>query len=236
MATNKEKLSRSKVEKLNESQKLTHDEFTNYLKYVVGRKGKTPDHLTRSLERRVQLFVREHMNPDFTCVYDYDDIVYLNEVLKKLKNNKEWANYSQRSGSTFTSSLKHYINFLNYRKDHVIPQPPCSPDSYKEGKVSYVHAIGYERNQKARKACIAHYGYKCTVCGFDFEKIYGANGKDFIEVHHIVPIHERKGEYKVDPIRDLRPLCSNCHSMVHRRNPVYKIEEIKKFLTDSTNG
>jgi Predicted restriction endonuclease len=220
----------SNVEKLNESQELMHIEFTNYLIGVVGRKGKTPAHLTESLERRVQIFAREHVNPSFTCVYDYSDTNFLQTILESLKNNHEWYDYSKRHGSTLTSSLEHYINFLNYRKDHVIPQPTCSPDSYKEGRISYVHAVGYERNQDARKACIAHYGCKCAICGFDFEKVYGEIGRDFIEVHHIVPIHERKGEYTVDPITDLRPLCSNCHSMVHRRKPVYSIDELKDML------
>lgn len=220
----------SRVEILNESQELMHNEFTLYLIRVAGRKGKTPAHLTESLERRVQIFAREHVDPSFTCVYDYSDTNFLQRILEKLKNNPEWFDYSKRSGSTLTSSLEHYIYFLNYRKNHIIPQPLSTPDSYKEGRVSYVHAVGYERNQDARKRCIAHYGCKCAVCGFDFEKAYGENGKDFIEVHHIIPIHERKGEYIVDPIRDLRPLCSNCHSIAHRRNPVFSIDELKDML------
>lgn len=230
MAIDKGKILKSKVEKLNEHQQLMHNEFANYLKYVIGRKGKTPAHLTESLERRVQIFARKHIDHSFTCIYDYTDADFIQKILKGLKNNPEWFDYNKRSGSTFTSSLDHYINFLNYRKNHKIPQPLSIPDSYKEGRVSYVHAIGYERNQKARKACIAHYGCRCAVCGFDFENAYGEIGKEFIEVHHIVPVHERKGEYKVDPVRDLRPLCSNCHSMIHRRNPVFSIDELKKML------
>ena len=222
--------SNSKVEKMNEHQKLMHEEFTNYLIGVVGRKGKTPAHLTESLERRVQNFAREHVDSSFTCVYDYEDTVFLQNILESLRNNREWSDYNKRNGSSHTSSLKHYINFLNYRRNHIIPKPLSVPDSYKEGRVSYVHAIGFERNQDARKACIAHYGCKCAICGFDFEKVYGETGKDFIEVHHIVPIHERKGEYKVDPVRDLRPLCSNCHSIAHRRNPVFSIDELKNML------
>ena len=49
-----------------------------------------------------------------------------------------------------------------------------------------------------------------------FEEVYGEVGRGFIEVHHIVPISERGGDYIVDPIRDLIPLCSNCHAMIHR--------------------
>ena len=74
-----------------------------------------------------------------------------------------------------------------------------------------------------------YYGCKCSVCGFDFEKEYGELGRGFIEVHHIVPLSTIRDEYVVDPIRDLRPLCSNCHSMVHRREPVVSVEDLKNM-------
>ena len=218
----------SSVEPLTEEQKTTHNEFTWYLVDVVGLK--TPEHLTESLERRAQIFARENIGASFTCVYDYSDTSFIQKILDDLKNNSDWMHYNKRHAGTITNSLQHYINFLHYRKDHRIHEPVSEPDSYKEGRISYVHAVGYERNQEARKACIAHYGCRCAVCGFDFEKAYGEIGKDFIEVHHIVPIHERKGEYKVDHIKDLLPLCSNCHSMIHRRNPVYSPDELKAML------
>lgn len=216
----------SKVEELTIAQQRKHDEFTNYLVSIKGLK--TPQHQTESLERRVQIFIRECINPEFTCVYDCRDEEFLKSVVEKIRNNIDWSAYNKRHAGTLTSSLNHYLDYLGY--EGIIKPDVKSPDEYKEGRVSYVHAVGYERNQDARKACIAHYGCKCAICGFDFEKVYGEIGKDFIEVHHIVPVHERKGEYKVDPIRDLRPLCSNCHSMIHRRNPVYKIEDIEKRL------
>lgn len=216
----------SKVEELTIAQERVHDEFTNYLTSVKGLK--TPQHQTESLERRVQIFIRECIDPNFSCVYDCRDEKFLKTVIQKLKDDKDWSVYNKRHAGTLSTSLNHYLNFLDY---HGVIKPCAKePDDYNEGRVSYVHAVGYERNQDARKACIAHYGCKCAICGFDFEEAYGDIGKDFIEVHHIVPIHERNGEYKVDPIKDLRPLCSNCHSMIHRRNPVYTIEDIKKRL------
>lgn len=86
----------------------------------------------------------------------------------------------------------------------------------------------HERDHGARLKCIEHYGCKCAICGFDFEAQYGDVGKDFIEVHHIVPISSTKGEHDVDPINDLIPVCSNCHSIIHRRRPYpYLPEDIK---------
>ncbi len=57
-----------------------------------------------------------------------------------------------------------------------------------------------------------------------FEEVYGEKAKDYIEVHHIVPISERGGDYMVNPIKDLIPLCPNCHAMVHYG---FSLEELK---------
>lgn len=76
-----------------------------------------------------------------------------------------------------------------------------------------------------------HYGYKCAICGFDFESQYGEVGKEFIEVHHIVPISSTAGEHDVDPINDLIPVCSNCHSILHRRRPEpYLPDEVRLMI------
>ena len=52
----------------------------------------------------------------------------------------------------------------------------------------------------------------------NFEQVYGELGKDYIEVHHLHPVSQ--GERQVNPIEDLIPLCSNCHSMIHRLEDV----------------
>lgn len=226
----------SKKEDLTEAQNRVHERFTNYLIDVVGLK--TPHHQTESLERRVQIFIRERINSAFTCAYDNRDIQFLEGIIEQIKNDSEWSDYNRRHAGTLVSSIKHYIEFLRYQDGHnkggnnVSIAKIIYPDAYKEGRISYVHAVGYERNKGAREACIRHYGCQCAVCGFNFEKMYGDIGRDFIEVHHIVPIHKRSGEYIVDPIKDLRPLCSNCHSMIHRRNPVFGLDELKELLKD----
>jgi 5-methylcytosine-specific restriction protein A len=61
--------------------------------------------------------------------------------------------------------------------------------------------------------------------------MYGDLGKGFIHVHHIVPISEIGTSYKVDPIKDLVPVCPNCHSMMHRLNPVITIADLKSIIT-----
>jgi hypothetical protein len=49
-------------------------------------------------------------------------------------------------------------------------------------------------------------------------------------VQHVIPIAQVGAEYHLHPIRDLRPVCPNCHAVIHRREPPFSIEEIKQML------
>ena len=90
----------------------------------------------------------------------------------------------------------------------------------------------YERNREAREICIAAHGCRCSVCGMDFEQMYGDIGRGFIHVHHIVPISTIGAEYKLDPVKDLVPVCPNCHAMLHRYGirKTLTIEELKESI------
>lgn len=99
-----------------------------------------------------------------------------------------------------------------------------------EGAKKQVTVNAYERSSQARQECINKYGYKCVICDFDFEKIYGEIGQNFIHVHHIKPLSEIDKEYEINPINDLRPVCPNCHAMLHRKVPAYSIEEMKSVI------
>lgn len=63
----------------------------------------------------------------------------------------------------------------------------------------------------------------------DFEAAYGEVGKGFIHVHHVVPISSIGKEYELDVEKDLVPVCPNCHYMLHRKDPPYTVEEMKKM-------
>jgi 5-methylcytosine-specific restriction enzyme A len=111
-----------------------------------------------------------------------------------------------------------------------MPEQILDSEIYSEGHTEKIHVNRYERNQIAREKCIEHYGYRCSVCGFGFEEFYGEIGKEYIHVHHVVPISEIGQQYVVDPIRDLRPVCANCHGMLHRGERVMKINELKDII------
>jgi 5-methylcytosine-specific restriction protein A len=90
------------------------------------------------------------------------------------------------------------------------------PGTYPEGAVSRVEVNRYERSPDARGVCLAFHGLVCAACGFSFEIAYGEIGKDFIHVHHVVPVSQLGSGYQLDPVTDLVPLCANCHAMAHQ--------------------
>lgn len=105
-------------------------------------------------------------------------------------------------------------------------------EGYPEGAVANVRVNRYERDPRNRGLCIAAYGTECRVCGFDFERSYGQLGSGFIHVHHIRPLSMSATGYIVNPVRDLVPLCPNCHSMVHRQHPPLLPDQLRAILKD----
>jgi len=101
---------------------------------------------------------------------------------------------------------------------------------YREGAVRQVLVNAYERDRAARQACISHYGAACVACGLQFEQRYGVLGAGFIHVHHVIPLSELGPNYKLDPVRDLRPVCPNCHAMLHRERPPLSIERLRDII------
>jgi hypothetical protein len=114
----------------------------------------------------------------------------------------------------------------------LLPDELIEPRDFPEGGRKSIIVNGYERNVRAREACIKHFGPLCSVCGLDFEQRYGRLGNGFIHVHHIVEIAKIGKQYKVNPKKDLRPVCPNCHAMLHRNDPMLSIEELNALLTD----
>jgi len=102
---------------------------------------------------------------------------------------------------------------------------------YKDGAIKEYYGKRYERNPENRRKAIEFHGLNCAVCGFNFEEFYGAWGKDFIEVHHLNPLSTIQTEVKIDPKKDLAPVCSNCHRMLHRKKDnVLSISELRQKL------
>jgi hypothetical protein len=110
------------------------------------------------------------------------------------------------------------------------PDELANAAELQEGAAKQITVNAYERNRAARDICVAHYGLNCAVCNMSFEEVYGYIGAGYIHVHHLVSISSVGQKYVVDPIRDLRPVCPNCHAMLHTANPPLSIEDLKKHL------
>ncbi len=108
-----------------------------------------------------------------------------------------------------------------------VPQPTTATEGAPKARRSTV----YERSSINRDRCIQIHGTTCAVCGMSFGKQYGSLGEGFIHVHHIRPLGEVGTAHEVDPEKDLRPVCPNCHAMIHQRQPPFAIDEIKRMLS-----
>jgi 5-methylcytosine-specific restriction protein A len=98
-----------------------------------------------------------------------------------------------------------------------------------EGSTVQYLATRYERKKINRDACIRIHGSSCAGCGFSFGDFYGELADGYIEVHHIESL-AASGETLINPRTDLIPLCSNCHSAVHRVRPPLAIDDLKALV------
>ena len=149
---------------------------------------------------------------------------------KALASVLEHVRYYEPFGNGKLDGIRRIHEKYSKLLNNATLYPEEEESFYKEGKVKQVYVNIYERDQNARKKCIEYYGYKCFVCGILLEDKYGSIGKDFIHVHHLKELSTIKEEYTIDPINDLRPLCPNCHAMIHRKIPAYSIDELKEMI------
>ena len=159
--------------------------------------------------RRIHLFWRDSNSAPF----EYAGLAKTIEVLDKTPVEILWSFEDGTLDETF---------FQGPDEVHL--------EEYREGTAHQVLVNIYERNAIARRVCINHYGTSCAFCGLNFEDIYGPTGAGYIHVHHLVPLSDCGEGYQVDPVKDLRPTCPNCHAMAHRRNPPFSVEEIQLML------
>jgi predicted HNH restriction endonuclease len=113
-------------------------------------------------------------------------------------------------------------------------------DMVTEGTAVSKETVIKKRSRKLRMAAIEHYRKSdgkiyCAACGFCFEDKYGDIGKDFIEIHHENPVYQYSDDgfeaYVSEAVKKVRPLCANCHRMIHHngKRPL-SINELKKLI------
>ena len=105
-----------------------------------------------------------------------------------------------------------------------------------EGRVRIRAHISRERNRKliAQKKRSAKRNGRvvCEACGFDFAQNYLKRGEGFIECHHKKPLSELKPGTKTK-LSDLALVCSNCHRMIHLKQPWLTMEDLRNLVLEA---
>ena len=128
------------------------------------------------------------------------------------------------------TSLPGGVHRTPVEPEEIHPETVPASREYMAGAVRQVLINAYERDPKARRACLERHGTNCVVCGMNFEQRYGPIGRGFIHVHHKKPL-ATKEIYRLDPVNDLVPVCPNCHAMLHSYDPPWSVEELKETMT-----
>ena len=141
---------------------------------------------------------------------------------------------------TINEFLKPVIRFTSFclmplLPDSDFPEKNSDEEGLPEGALTKILVNKYERNPKNRNACLAYFGCKCFVCNFDFGEVYGDFASNFIHVHHTTPVSKLGANYIVDPIKDLVPLCPNCHAAVHLNSPPIDPLILRDLMRDQEN-
>ena len=108
-----------------------------------------------------------------------------------------------------------------------------------DGSVSQVSRNVYERKRSNRNACISHNLTEagrilCAICSMDFEELYGDIGRGYIHIHHVHPLGEQQPLSDFDPTIHLKPVCPNCHAMLHKKQgkSAFTLAEIHARLAE----
>lgn len=124
--------------------------------------------------------------------------------------------------------------YWSLKLEHDFKENSLLEGDFPEGKL--VERIHKTRERNSKVIAIAKANYKhthgklfCQVCGFDFEKVYGTIGKDFIEGHHTIAVSEMKEGHITKP-EEIAMLCANCHRMVHKKRPWLTMSKLNSLL------
>lgn len=181
-------------------------------KYEFATYSRTKDMGYLTVTEKGEIFLKEKfdiLKYLLTNDFDYDDIeVGLSKVIEATEQNRELEDFDE--------------NLI-----------------IEEGEKRRTKTQTYKRSKKLRDYAITYFainsGIPCKACNFDFEQTYGEIGKGFIEIHHIKPIIKYKEQeltvFLKFAIKNVIPLCSNCHRMIHRiRKTALDVNELKRLL------
>lgn len=201
-----------------------HKAYASQIGLLLGYKGKSPHAPLNSeigrLAKRIAKYYDIHFTEISARKYEYWDLFF-----------NGW-----KEGKYFVWQLRpdlaQAIDSLKLTGEQPYPDELSveSGLTLTEGAKRTVVVNAYERSSRARSMCIAHWGSQCVVCDLDFANTYGTIGAGFIHVHHLVSVAEIGKSYLVDPVNNLRPVCPNCHAMLHTSSPPLSIEQLREMI------
>jgi hypothetical protein len=175
-------------------------------------------------------------NKIFPAEYRYEDqsdkTIELQSIRFKKELKKEFEKVFPIPEGEFTietgSDINHFI-FSHVAVTVVDFDDFDTEIEYSEGKQFYrLHRMRERKSgvvNQAKKIFIKKHGRLfCEACEFDFTKVYGDRGKDFIEGHHTKLVSDMQEGDKTKA-EDIAMLCSNCHRMIHKK-PIVSVEEL----------
>lgn len=206
-----------------------HKAYASQIGVILGYKGKSP-HGPLNLEigryaKRIAKYYDIEFRERSNRKYIYWDLFFNGW------NDKKYFVWQLKPNLAEALRMSKLTGELQFADELSVEDFETLPEGIKRT----VTINSYERNPKARQLCVEYYGQSCSVCQMDFEKVYGGIGKGFIHVHHLTPVSQKDVPYQVDPVKDLRPVCPNCHAMLHKQNPPIAIEELKNMINRKHN-
>ena len=176
-------------------------------------------------------------------------VLELAELFKREAIERKRETYP--SAASIAMKLGNFTSLLNQKglphvskldkqvwQEYAIPWYFQEIVNAEEGKQVTVTHLLYERNRcivnKKKQQAALKGELECEICHFNFEKVYGNVGRNFIEAHHIVPLAEAKGLHKTK-LEDLILVCSNCHRMLHRIPSKNAVDILKNRLKNIQN-
>ncbi len=145
-----------------------------------------------------------------------------------------WAEYAGAPARLRSTAEAILENLQALDSDVVIADEFDSDVDAPEGRILTREHRVRERSKtlvarKKNQALKATGRLTCEACGFNFSQKYGERGEGFIECHHTVPVQGLKPGHRTR-LSDLALLCSNCHRMIHRRQPWISVDELRAAI------
>lgn len=220
-----------------------HSALYDYLLTKVNQDEGIATAILQELENEIPGVLQEYFGAEFSSIYELNDDAMIVAYQKKIKVHPILKNVEMHMEPRYTEALKWYRLFIKTLSSSTVPIPVHGEENATDHKspiprtTKVIRTIYMEgdagealpkeirrRNKELRKACIDHFKtlhqgrIVCECCGFDFSRAFNITG-EYIEVHHRFPFSQTEGEHEVNAVKDLVPLCANCHCMIHHLAP-----------------